>query len=417
MKNKKTFLLFHLVFLFFIVTSIYFIFTEHKNFTLPLTFILILSILTFIIVFRYHNKLQKALQKLNQYDEDSINQKRMLRLQETMLELSSYMTKVNGLDELLDIILRKVIEVIPGAEYGSILVMNQDGLLEFKAIYGFEQDLFKVTLDPTECYQWRATSGNFSGPLIIQDLSELSKDYMTEDTYSNMNDANALITKSAMSAPLLINGQFFGSINIDSTKTNTFMEEDIKLIAYFADQVTIAIRNHQCYEKMLLSSKYDSLTGVMNRHYFQEYAESILQESSQKKAPITFVIMDLNNFKTINDHYGHASGDSILTFFSNSFSSQLSKGDFFARYGGDEFVAVFFDSDISDTALKLQSIYSTITKTPINITPDSPAVYCLFSYGMAEFPIEGTELKTLLHLADQRMYVHKSKLKYTNSES
>jgi diguanylate cyclase (GGDEF)-like protein len=336
----------------------------------------------------------------------------MLRLQEAMLELSSYMTKVNSLNELLDIILRKAIDVIPGAEFGSILVMNKEGQLEFKAIYGFEHDLFKVKLDPTECYQWRATSGNFSGPLIIQDLSQLSKELMTEETYSIMNEANALTTKSSLSAPLLINGQFFGSINIDSVDTNVFKEEDIKLMAYFADQVTIAIRNHQYYEKMLFMSKYDSLTGVMNRHYFQEYAETILQESSQKKDPLTFVIMDLNNFKAINDQYGHASGDIILTFFANSFSSQLSQVDFFARYGGDEFIAVFFNSDTTNTVQKLHSIYNNITQNPIKLTPDSQEVHCLFSYGMAEFPNEGTELKTLIHLADQRMYIHKSKLKY-----
>jgi diguanylate cyclase (GGDEF)-like protein len=417
MKNKRTFLLFHLIFILFIVTSIYFIFTKYKNFTPPLTFFLLLSIFTLIISFRYHYKLQKALKKLNQYNADTLNQQRMLRLQETMLELSSYMTKVNSLEELLDVILRKVIDVIPGAEYGSILVMNQEGLLEFKAIYGFEQDLFKVTLDPTECYQWRATSGNFSGPLIIQDLSELSKDYMTEETYTTMNEANALITKSALSAPLLINGQFFGSINIDSTKINTFKEEDIKLIAYFADQVTIAIRNHQYYEKMLLSSKYDSLTGAMSRHYFQEFTETILKEKQQTKLPLTIVIMDLNNFKMINDQYGHASGDFILTFFANSFSCQLSKGDFLGRYGGDEFVAIFLNSNLSDTALKLQSIYNNITKAPIPITPDHTVVHCLFSYGTAEFPMEGSDLKTLIHLADQRMYIHKSKLKFDNLEA
>ncbi len=412
MKNKKLIIMLHLVSILLFVGSIFFIFSKHKNFDLPLIFFFLFFIFFILILYRFHYKLQKALKIVNQYDEDSMTQKRMLRLQEIMLELSSYMTKVNSLDELLDIILRKVIEVIPGSEFGSILVMNQKGQLEFKAIYGFEQDLFKVSLNPTECYQWCATSGNFSAPLIIQDLSELSKDYMTQETYSLMSGVNALTTKSAISAPLLINGDFFGSINIDSSKTNVFKEEDIKLIAYFADQVTIAIRNHLSYEKMLLISKYDSLTGAMNRHCFQEHAETILNEGSQQKGPVTFVIMDLNDFKSINDRYGHASGDLILTHFANSFSSQLSKEDFFARNGGDEFVAVFFNSDSKETTRKLQSIYNNITKSPISLTPDGPVIHCLFSYGIAEFPLEGTELKTLLHLADKRMYLHKNNLKY-----
>jgi len=328
-----------------------------------------------------------------------------------MLELSNYMTKINSLDELLDIILKKVIEVIPEAEYGSILVMNNEGKLEFRAVYGFGKDLLSVTLNPTECYQWRATNGNFSGPLILHDLSELSKDYVAGESYDSLNEANALTTKSAMSAPLLIDGQFFGSINIDSTQTNVFKKQDIKLMEYFANQVTIAIQNHLYYEKILFTSKYDSLTGTINRHHFQEYMESFLGDGQNKKDPCTLVLMDLNDFKTINDQYGHTSGDFILSHFAKAFSSHLTQQDIFARYGGDEFVALFFHSDKAETKQKLKTIYKSITETPVKLPPDNQEVYCQFSYGMAEFPTDGRELKTLIQLADTKMYIHKNKLK------
>jgi diguanylate cyclase (GGDEF)-like protein len=336
----------------------------------------------------------------------------MFQLQKAMLELSSQMTTLNSLNELLDIILKKAIEVIPEAEYGSILVMNAEGLLEFKAIYGFKEDLFKVKLDPTESYQWQATNGYFSGALIIQDLSVFSKNFMTEENYSVMDEIDALCPKSSLSAPLLIDGQFFGSINVDSSKMYVFKDEHKKLMTYFANQATIAIRNHQYYEKMLFLSKYDGLTKVMNRHYFQQQIEAILSNDTTNKEPITFVLMDLDNFKTINDQYGHSSGDHILTCFTTSFSSQVSHNTLFARYGGDEFIAIFFNSDIHQTTNKIKPIYDSITKSPIQLNANrEDRVYCLFSYGMAEYPTEGNELKTLIHLADQRMYKHKTKIK------
>lgn len=383
-----------------------------ENGHIKILFFIVIMLYTFFIISHYHIQLRKALILISQYDDDATSQQRMFQLQKAMLELSSQMTTLNSLNELLDIILKKAIEVIPEAEYGSILVMNSEGLLEFKAIYGFKEDLFQVKLDPTESYQWQATNGYFSGTLIIQDLSVFSKDFMTEENYSVMDEINALCPRSSLSAPLLIDGQFFGSINVDSSKMYVFKDEHKKLMAYFANQATIAIRNHQYYEKMLFLSKYDGLTKVMNRHYFQQQIETILNNDTTDKEPITFVLMDLDNFKTINDQYGHSSGDHILTCFTKSFSSQVGNNTLFARYGGDEFIAIFFHSDIHQTTNKIKPIYDSITKSPIQLnTYREDRVYCLFSYGMAEYPTEGNELKTLIHLADQRMYKHKTEIK------
>jgi diguanylate cyclase (GGDEF)-like protein len=340
----------------------------------------------------------------------------MLHLQETMLEISNLMTKIKSLDELLNLILQKIIEVIPGAEFGSILVMNSNGKLEFKAIKGFDTELFHITLDPTECYQWRVTSGNFIEPIIIQDLSILSKDYMREDTYTTLSEIDALTTKSAISAPLLLDGKFFGSINIDSTSTNAFQAADIKLMAYFANQVTMAIKNHQYYEKILFASNYDGLTKAMNRNHFQEYMLSFLADGADEKTPFTIVIMDLNDFKMINDQYGHTRGDSILAHFAKNFSAQLSATDLFARYGGDEFVAVFFNSNLEETAQNMRVIHNTIATTAVKLSVDDSEVRCQFSYGISEYPVDGTSLKSLIHVADQRMYVHKNTLKINTKE-
>lgn len=410
MKKKKLTILLHLLGALFLIFVVYLTWSQRENFQLVIVTFTALIIFMSVISFRFHTKSQETRRLVAQYHIDAKSQQRMLNLQKAMLELSNHMTKVNGLNELLDVILQKAIEVMPEAKFGSILVMNTEGLLEFKAIYGFEQDLFQVKLDPKECYQWRATGGHFTGPLIIQDLAELSKDLMTEDNYSAMNEIGALRTKSSLSAPLLIDDQFFGSINLDSINTNVFSEEHKGLMAYFANQATIAIRNHQYYEKMLFLSKYDGLTGILNRHYFQELIEIMLQRSAREKEPVTFVLMDLDHFKAINDQYGHASGDHILAFFAKSFTAQLRQSDLFARYGGDEFIAVFFNNDRNRTTHKLESIHEKITNESIELTQFGEEVHCFFSYGIAEFPVESTELKTLIHLADQRMYEHKSAL-------
>ncbi|PKM56914.1 MAG: hypothetical protein CVU98_08725 [Firmicutes bacterium HGW-Firmicutes-3] len=368
-------------------------------------------ILIILLRFAYINKRNDFLskQKLNSLSTSSNDQVRMLHSQKIMLELSNTMIQVSGLKELMSIILNKAIEVIPKAKFGSILVMNHEGYLEFQAIVGFDDDLYNITLDPKESYQWQATGGHFSGPIIIEDLMKYSKEFINEDTYNSMKDMDALSLKSSLSAPILIDGQFYGSINIDSEENNMFDDQDLTLMAYFANQATIAITNHQLYEKLLHLSKYDGLTKVLNRPYFEELFENNLAKSKRYEEKVTLVVVDLNNFKQINDLYGHSIGDFVLTTFAERFSNMIRETDLLARYGGDEFVIVFFKSDYEQTLIKLESIHLNITSQPIDLTTLEKRIHCSFSYGLAEFPRDGDSLKTLFHIADHRMYEMKPK--------
>lgn len=344
---------------------------------------------------------------IDEYNKNLEEQKRMFDSQKIMLELSNSMIAVNGFQELMDIILKKVIEVIAKAKFGSILVMNNEGKLEFKAIVGFDKELFDVKLDPLESYQWRATGGKFNGPIIIEDLLNYSENFLEVATYKKMNELDALSLKSSLSAPILINGEYFGSINIDSEKNNMFNEDDKKLMTYFANQATIAIVKQQLYEKLLNLSKYDGLTKVLNRRYFEELFEKLLQNEVLNTTNIAVVLLDLDGFKQINDQFGHSNGDLVLQHFASEFMSFIGPTDLFARYGGDEFVAVLYKFTIEEALEKLEKIHATITKKQVPLNGVDSQVYIDFSYGVSEFPLEADSLKKLLHIADKRMYENK----------
>jgi len=370
-------------------------------------FLVLIILLRFTYFYKREDLLSK--QRLQELNTSSSDQVRMLRSQKIMLELSNTMIQVSGLKALMSIILDKAIEVIPKAKFGSILVMNHEGNLEFQAIVGFDDDLYNITLDPKESYQWIATGGQFNGPIIIEDLLKYSKDFINENTYNSMKNMDALSLKSSLSAPILMDGQFYGSINIDSEENNMFDEQDLMLMAYFANQATIAITNHQLYEKLLHLSKYDGLTKVFNRPYFEELFENNLARSKRSGEKITLVVIDLNNFKQINDQYGHSIGDYVLTTFAERLSHLIRETDLLARYGGDEFVVVFFNSDYEQTLLKLENLHQTITGQSFDLKPLDKKIHCTFSYGLGEFPKDGDSLKTLFHIADHRMYDMKPK--------
>lgn len=339
------------------------------------------------------------------YASKDHQQERMVESQKIMLALSNSMIQVKSFEELLNIILVKAVEMIPTASQGSILVMNKEGKLEFKAILGFDEELYKVKLEPEESYQWKATGGVFSGPIIIENLQKYSNESMSDESYDALNEIDALSFKSSLSAPIMINNLYFGSINLDSKMSNMFNEEDVQMMSYFANQATIAIVNHQLYEEMLHFSRYDGLTKIYNRRYFNELIEKKLTRKTSMNFSI--VIIDLNKFKQINDLYGHRNGDYVLERFATFISEELSDMDVFARYGGDEFVCMISNKDYKYTDELMAKILELSSKNSIDLIDIEASIECGFAYGIATYPNDGPSLNELLHVADSRMYENK----------
>lgn len=376
---------------------------------LPIVWRLIVQIgLILGLGFIYYRQLKSCAlvskQRLAQYNLEFEEKNKMLHTQKVMLELSNQMIQVNNFEDLMNTILQKAIEVIPKARYGSILVMNDDQMLEFKALVGFDEALYEVRLKPEASYQWQATGGDFKEPVIIKDLMNFTRNFMDDENYETMKDADALNINSTLSAPILLEGQFFGSINIDSEEQDLFSEQDVKVMAYFANQASVAIANHKLYEKMHFLSKHDDLTGVLNRNSLETAFEMMMKRHEDTPIQASVVVIDLNEFKMINDSYGHAAGDKVLEVFAERCKSKIKKTDVISRFGGDEFVIVFYNSHFQQTEVRMCELAETITSDPIHLKDQEMMAHIDFSYGIAESPLDGTRLKELLRVADKRMY-------------
>ena len=114
------------------------------------------------------------------------------------------------------------------------------------------------------------------------------------------------------------------------------------------------------YEKTKMSSLTDSLTGVANTRYFTELFERELKKAKRTKLPFTLLYIDLDNFKFINDTYGHQMGDSLLKIISKTISESIRPSDIFARLGGDEFALLLPESDYKESKSLIKRIKRTI---------------------------------------------------------
>ncbi len=152
---------------------------------------------------------------------------------------------------------------------------------------------------------------------------------------------------------------------------------------------------------------YDNLTKVANRHSFEDKAKDVIQTATENNQQLAILFIDLNNFKTINDTFGHEVGDKVLKLVANKIKRNIRSSDTVARFGGDEFVIILEDYKLKQVNKKhIEAIRSTLNES---ILIDEHVIELRASIGISVFPRDGDNLKQLLLSADSKMYKQKQK--------
>lgn len=155
--------------------------------------------------------------------------------------------------------------------------------------------------------------------------------------------------------------------------------------------------NEQIQEVRYYAS-HDSLTGIVNRREFERLIEKEIYRAKRYSYPLSMLVMDIDNFKVINDKYGHKTGDQVLTDLVSLIQKIIRESDIMARWGGEEFVIVFPENTISDTVNKAEilreAIYEHIFASDLHIT-------C--SFGVTTY-IPGDTKDTVFIRCDQALY-------------
>ena len=197
--------------------------------------------------------------------------------------------------------------------------------------------------------------------------------------------------------PLHVMNKVIGVLNLDRLGGKTYSEEEFELVKPFANLAAIAIENASLYEKSQLRAVTDPLTGLYNHGHFQETLEHEVRRCERYGDAFSLLMMDLDHFKRVNDHFGHPRGDHVLRRVAAILGDTTREADFAARYGGEEFAILLPQTSPADARLLAERIRAQVRDIVVEA---GDAFRVSASIGVADFPVCGLDAKTVLGAAD-----------------
>ncbi len=157
-------------------------------------------------------------------------------------------------------------------------------------------------------------------------------------------------------------------------------------------------------EKMNSLIIRESLTGLFNQNYIRQRLEEEIYRSRRYNHPVSLLMIDLDNFKSMNDRYGHTAGDHLLKYFSQLITETVRPSDIAARYGGEEFLIILPETAEEEALIVADRIQKRISLYPFRIDSRKEDVQFTISVGVSTFPEFGQSGDELITLADVALY-------------
>jgi len=208
--------------------------------------------------------------------------------------------------------------------------------------------------------------------------------------------------RSVVYLPLTIKDESIGSLVVASRHSDAFTAKQIRLLGQVALQIATPIENSQLYARAEQRARIDELTGLFNRRHFEERLKEEISRHSRYGNVFSIFLLDLDNFKTYNDIYGHPSGDILLTQTGKIIRSSVRDADQAFRYGGDEFIVILPQTTMDDAWVVADRVRRGIAE---EMEKREIAVTC--SVGLASYPSDGVISGELVTVADTALYFAK----------
>jgi diguanylate cyclase (GGDEF)-like protein/PAS domain S-box-containing protein len=236
-------------------------------------------------------------------------------------------------------------------------------------------------------------------------------DYASLPRRKGMPEGHARIVRELV-VPTFHGGRIVSVLGVGN-KSSPYMERDTALLSSIADIIWTIIDHKRTEEKIQrLQAQlqdmaiHDPLTGLYNRHYLNETLKRELARAAREKYSISFIMIDIDHFKRVNDTYGHEAGDSVLKDLAAQLLNNSRISDILYRYGGEEFLAIL-PKVKADYAFQIAEKWRKgFLESPV--LREFSATKTTISCGIASFPKDATSVADLIACADQALYQAKA---------
>jgi diguanylate cyclase (GGDEF)-like protein len=228
------------------------------------------------------------------------------------------------------------------------------------------------------------------------------------------SDIGAVPTKlqSALVCPLAFNEEVIGTLAVYHTEAGFYNEDHSRLLDRVCEQAAAVIANSIVFEKTQQDSLTDALTALPNTRFLFMHLSRELARAERLKSEVSLLVMDLDDFKEINDKYGHHVGDRALQEVASVLRTAIRPYDICVRYAGDEFIVVLPGCGGEEAENKRGELQAAVDAIRLEARPGK-LIPIGVSAGVAVFPVDGDGYESLLAIADARMYRDKTRRKKT----
>jgi diguanylate cyclase (GGDEF)-like protein len=208
--------------------------------------------------------------------------------------------------------------------------------------------------------------------------------------------------RCSLSLPLEYQGVLLGLLTLADRRPQAFRTAEVLTLKTLADQVAIALHHAREFQSVLGEAITDGLTGLKTQRYFLEALGIELRRSQRSGRPFAVIMMDLGQFKPVNDQHGQAQGGRVLIRVAHLMKNQIRQSSVAARYGGDEFAILLPDTTVEQARHVAERLCASIEKEPLLAEHQGAA-----SFGIAAFPEHGFTQEQVLQVAGLGMYLAK----------
>lgn len=304
------------------------------------------------------------------------------------------------LNSIINIINKEIYKLIKTDIFGIAVYDTTMEEVAFNFVRGNSDLIETLSFNINDDSSFGAYCLKNKADIIIGNVKQEYSKYVSSD-YVNHNDSE--FEMSRIYTTLIIKGRVVGVMTAQSYVENAYDTNDLNTLKIIANYSAIAIDNAMSYKKIEDIATYDNMTGFLTRFEIIRLGEIIYEKHRNKSTSFCVIMIDIDNFKSINDNYGHIYGDIALNMVTSSISRCIRTTDYIGRYGGDEFLLICPGADQNEAIEVAERIRNTICKDNYRID-DEVTVNITLSLGVYEFGKNDMSFIDGVKMADKYLY-------------